>query len=419
MHIFYLHQYFNTRSGYTGTRSYEFARHLVKKGHQVTLITSGKHATKELSVPAGQEYFELDIEGIHVVPIAAAYNSPHLGTAMGGIHRMLAFLEFAALATRVGLRLKRPDIVFATHTPLTIGLPGIALARHFGVPFVFEVRDLWPQALINCGALKDPLTIFALRCLERGIYNEAQHIVALSPGMKAGVVSAGIPPEHVTVIPNSSDLDLFQPNLDGTDERNRLGLADKFAAIYFGAMGLANGLEYAIEAARILKNRGDKNIFIVLHGDGGRRPFLENLARSYGLDNLVFSNPVPDKLTVAKMVAACNACLTIYAATDKEQTWSPNKMFDALAAGRPVLINVPGWLGETIQQNDCGYCVDPSNPVSLANALQELAADPEKQRQMGKNARALAEREFARGILADRLEQILLTALEQIRLSHF
>jgi len=412
VHILYLHQYFTTRAGFTGTRSYEFARYLVRKGHRVTMMTSGRDNVPELTVPEGREYLEVEVDGIHAVPIAAAYANPFRGTGMGGVRRMRHFLEFARVAARVGRKLAKPDVVFATHTPLTIGLPGIKLSRHFGVPFVFEVRDLWPDALINIGALKNPLAIWWFRRMERKIYHAAVHIVALSPGMKAGVARAGIPPERITVIPNSSDLDLFRPDLDGTAARQRLKLGDRFVAIYFGAMGLANGLEYPIEAARILSQRRDDRIVIVLHGGGGKRMELEQMVRGYGLTNVIFSDPVPDKAAVAELVAGCNACLTIYRATNKEQTWSPNKMFDALAAGRPVLINVPGWLGDTIQNNACGRFVDPQRPEVLADALEELAADPGLCARMGHNARALAEREFAREILAGRLEQVLQRAVQ-------
>jgi glycosyltransferase involved in cell wall biosynthesis len=411
VHIFYLHQYFASRKGMTGTRSYEFSRYLVRKGHHVTMITSGL-ANDEFPVPKGRKYVELKSEGINVVPIAAAYNDPQVGTATSGPQRMLKFYQFARLAGRVGKKLSKPDVIFATHTPLTIGLAGITLSRHFHVPFVFEVRDLWPEALVNVGALNNRLGIWWLRRMAKKIYAEANHIVALSPGMKEGIVRAGVPAKQVTVIPNASDLDLFRPDLDGSAWRDRLGLGDRFAAIYFGAMGLANGLEYVIEAARILAERGKGHIVLVLHGSGGKRADLEKMAREYKLTNVVFNNPVPDKAEVARIVAACHACMTIYRAA-KEQTWSPNKMFDALAAGKGVLINVPGWLGETIENNKCGRCVDPHRPETLADALEELAADQELCQEMGKNARALAEREFARDKLAQRLENVLLEVVRK------
>lgn len=395
----------------TGTRSYEFARRLVGKGHRVTMITSGL-ANQEFPVPKGKQYTEFETEGIGVVAIAAAYNNPQVGSGMNGMQRMFKFYQFAWSACRIGKSLPAPDVVFATHTPLTIGLAGLTLGKHFKVPFVFEVRDLWPEALVNVGALKNPPAIWWLQRMAKKIYTGANHIVALSPGMKEGIVRAGVPAGKVTVIPNASDLDLFGPDIDGTAERKRLGLGDRFAAIYFGAMGLANGLEYVIEAARILTERGNNKIVLVLHGSGGKRAELEKMASEYELTNVIFSNLVPDKEQVAQIVAGCNVCMTIYQAA-KEHTWSPNKMFDALAAGKPVLINVPGWLGETIENNNCGRCLDANRPQMLADALEELAADPELCRQMGKNARELAEREFDRVKLANRIENVLIEAVSK------
>ena len=411
MHILYLHQYFATRKGMTGTRSYEFARHLVGKGHRVTMMTSGL-ANQEFSVPEGEPYVEFETEGIHVVAIAAAYNDPQVGTSMSGSQRMLKFYQFAWAACRVGKKFPAPDVVFATHTPLTIGLAGLTLGQYFKVPFVFEVRDLWPEALVNVGALKNLLAIWWLERMAKKIYTEAKHIVALSPGMKEGIVRAGVSDGKVTVIPNASDLDLFSPDIDGSAQRERLGLKDRFAAIYFGAMGLANGLEYVIEAARILAERGNNKIVFVLHGSGGKRAELEKMASEYELKNVIFSDPVPDKEQVARIVAGCDVCMTIYRAA-KEHTWSPNKMFDALAAGKPVLINVPGWLGETIEKNNCGRCLDANRPQMLADTLEGLAADPELCRQMGKNARELAEREFDRVKLANHLENVLIEAVSK------
>lgn len=408
MRILYLHQYFATRKGMTGTRSYEFARYLAGKGHRVTMMTSGL-ANQEFAVPKGRQYAEFEAEGIHVVAIAAAYNDPQVGTGMSGWQRMLKFYQFAWLAGRVGREFPKPDVVFASHTPLTIGLAGVALGRHFNIPFVFEVRDLWPEALVNVGALKNPLAAWWLRRMAGKIYTAAKHIVALSPGMKEGIVRAGVQAEKVTVIPNASDLDLFRPGLDGSAARKRLGLGDRFAAVYFGAMGMANGLEYVIEAGRILAERGKDNIVLVLHGGGGKRPELEEMAREYRLANVVFSDLVPDKTEVARIVAGCQVCMTIYRAA-KEHTWSPNKMFDSLAAGKPVLINVPGWLGQIVEDNNCGRCLDPHRPEMLADVLKELAANPELCREMGENARALAEREFARTKLAKHLESVLLKA---------
>ncbi len=411
MRILYIHQYFASRKGRTGTRSYEFGRYLAGKGHEVTMITSGLANTEFPVGPDGRSGV-YEVDGIRVLSVAGGYNDPHVGTDLGGWRRMLKFYGFSQAAVRAGKKLVPPNVVFATHTPLTAGLAGMALSRHFGVPFVFEVRDLWPQALVNVDALRNPAIIWWLSWTARRIYRAADHIIALSPGMEQGIVRAGIPEEKVTVIPNGSDLDLFRPDLDGAAARERLGLDTRFAAIYFGAMGLANGLEYVIEAAKILAERKEDHIVLVLHGAGGKRDSLESLARGYGLMNVVFSDLVPDKEEIARIVAGCDVCLTIYRAA-KEQSWSPNKMFDALAAGKPVLVNVGGWLGETIEHNRCGLSLDPAKPEALADALVKLSREPDLCKRMGANARALAERQFDRNLLAKCLEEVLMEATQR------
>lgn len=411
MRILYIHQYFASRKGRTGTRSYEFGRYLVGKGHEVTMITSGLDNAEFPCRPDGT-LGEHQIDGIRVLSVPGGYNDPHLGTAMSGWRRMFKFFRFTYAATKAAKQQTPPNVIFATHTPLTVGLAGMALSRRFGVPFVFEVRDLWPDALVNVGAMRNPVIIQAVRQMAHQIYRAADHIVALSPGIAQGILQSGVEEEKVTMIPNACDLDLFRPGLDGSASRERLGLGKRFAAVYFGAMGLANGLEYVVEAARILAERKENDIVLVLHGSGGKKAQLEALVRKYGLANVVFSDLVPDKQEVARLVAGCDACLTIYRAA-KEQTWSPNKMFDALAAGKPVLINVGGWLGQTIEKNRCGLCLEPDKPAALADALVTLSRDRDLCRQMGQNARALAEREFDRTVLAGELEEVLLGAAQR------
>lgn len=375
------------------------------------MITSGRDNAEFPCRPDGT-VGEHQIDGIRVLSVPGGYNDPYMGTSLSGWKRTLKFLQFARAATKTGKQQIPPNVIFATHTPLTVGLTGMALSRHFGIPFVFEVRDLWPDALVNVGAMRNRVAVWLMRKMAYRIYRKADHIVALSPGMAQGILQAGVEEEKISVIPNACDLDLFNPGVDGSASRERLGLGKRFAAVYFGAMGLANGLEYVVEAAKILSERKESNIVIVLHGNGGKRAELESLVRKYGLDNVVFSDLVPDKQEIARIVAGCDACLTIYRAA-KEQTWSPNKMFDALAAGKPVLINVAGWLGDTIEKNRCGLYVDPNKPAALADALVRLSREHDLCRQMGQNARALAERQFDRTVLAGELEEVLLEAAQR------
>jgi glycosyltransferase involved in cell wall biosynthesis len=397
MRILYLHQYFMTRTGVGGTRSYEFARRFVARGHEVSMVTA---ATPGEDPRRG-------VDGIEVIGVRAGYADYMGGTRLAYPRRVLEFVRFALGATVTALRLPHPDVIYATSPPLTMALPAVAASRRHRVPLVFEVRDLWPEAPIQMGALRGRLLQRLARALERFVYRNAAHVIALSPGMRDGVVAAGVPPAKVTLVPNASDLELFSPELDGSAVRERLALDDRFVCTYFGTMGEANDLTQVIEAAALLKRRGDDGVAFVLHGDGKRRARLEQLARRLGTDNVVFSDPVPDKTSVARLAAASDACMTIYKDVPILYTCSPNKLFDTFAAGRPAVVNTPGWLQELVERNEAGVYARHGDPADLADKVTFLRDHPELVKRYGENARRLAEREFSRDLLAERALGVL------------
>jgi len=384
-----------TREGTGGTRSYEFARRLVAAGDEVTMVTSGTGG-------------ERAVDGIRVVEARGGYGDYVRATNVGYGRRLLAFARFALTATVAALRGPRPDVVFATSPPLTMALPAIVAARRWRVPLVFEVRDLWPEAPIQMGALRSPSMQRLARWLERTVYRSASEIVALSPGMRDGIVAAGVDPGKVTLIPNASDLDLFSPDLDPGDLRGALGLdGDDFVCAYFGTMGEANDLTQVIEAAALLDG-GDhgRRIVFVLQGDGKRRAELEADARRRDLGNVVFA-PAGDKRAAARLAAASDACMTIFKDVPILATNSPNKLFDTFAAGRPAIVNTDGWQRVLVEEHAAGVFARPGDAADLAEQVRALAADPERVRAYGANARALAEREFDRDLLAQRLRGVL------------
>ena len=393
MHIVYLHQFFMTRTGTGGTRSYEFARRLVESGHEVTMVTAGDGG-------------ERAVDGIRVVEARGGYGDYVRATGVGYGRRLLAFVRFALAATAAALRGPRPDVVFATSPPLTMALPAIAAARRWRVPLVFEVRDLWPEAPIQMGALRSPAAQRFARWLERAIYRSATEIVALSPGMRDGIVATGIDPNRVALIPNASDLDLFSPDLDPGDLRAQLGVgADDFVCSYFGTMGEANDLTQVIEAAALLKVPAAGVVFI-LQGDGKRRAALEAEVHRRELDNVVFA-PAGDKHAAARLAAASDACMTIFKDVPILATNSPNKLFDTFAAGRPAIVNTDGWQRTLVEKHEAGMYARPGDAADLAEKVLALRDDPERVRRYGANARRLAEREFDRDLLAERLRAVL------------
>ena len=370
MRILYLHQFFVTRDGAGGTRSYEFARRFVERGHEVRMVTAGEGVAGARTV-----------DGIEVVGVRGAYADYMRATSMSNAGRMAAFARFAAGATAAALRGPRPDVIYATSPPLTMALPALAAALRWRVPLVFEVRDLWPEAPIQMGALRSPLARALARALERLTYARSARLIALSPG-----IQAALPAGRSVLVPNSADLDLFNPAPP----------QGPFQVSYFGAMGEANDLTAAVEAARLLPE-----VSFVLMGEGKRRAELERSAPP----NVSFRTG--GKVDVARLASESSACLTLFKDVPVLATNSPNKLFDTFAAGRPAIVNMDGWMRELVEQNDAGLYVRPGDAADLAEKVAWLRDNPGDAERMGRNARALAEREFGRDELARRALAVL------------
>lgn len=400
MHVAYIHQHFATRGGATGTRSYEMSRALLRAGHRVSMICGVSPATESV-LEHSQRINEFTVDGIRVFCIAEPY-----ANRMGFFRRLWAFGAFARAAAKVVRRLDA-DLVFATSTPLTVGLPGLKGARKLGVPFVFEVRDLWPEVPIAIGVLKNPLLIGYTRRMERRIYRAATRIIALSPGMKEGIARTGYPAERIAMIPNGCDLDLFRPS-DARLDDPRFGDRDDFRLVFSGAHGLANGLDAVLDAAAECKRRGVRGVRFVLIGEGGQKARLMERSRQQGLEDwMCWCGQVP-KLELAQILPRMDVGMQIlrnlpafYYGT------SPNKFFDYIAAGLPVLNNYPGWLAGLIEEHRCGVAVPPDDPAAFVDAVLALRDDPDRRAEMGRNARRLAEAQFGREALSARFVEVL------------
>ena len=287
------------------------------------------------------------------------------------------------------------DLVFATTTPLTAGIPGIVARWIKRKPFVFEVRDLWPELPRAMGVITNPVVLAGLSFLEWASYRSANRCIALAPGIADGIAARGVSRNKIATISNGCDLDLFRLELlepwrpEGVDD-------DKLLAIFAGAHGLANGLDSVLDAAKVLMQRGSDNIWIVLIGDGKTKKSLQERAQSEGLSNVIFLQPVP-KLKLAGLFAGADIGLQCLANVEAfAQGTSPNKFFDYLSAGLPVLNNYPGWIADLVKAHNCGFVVPPDDPTAFALALEQAASDREACKEMGRNAAQLAERGFDR-----------------------
>jgi glycosyltransferase involved in cell wall biosynthesis len=402
MRVLYFDPKFLTPRHAAPTRAYSIARQLVERGHEVTMVARDpRWLAVGPTAPPGLLATRERVDGIDVLWMRIPYEQRFSKTK-----RLVSYGAYTLAASAAALGLGRPDVVYASSTPLTSGIPGAFASRLRGVPFVFELQDLWPAVPAALGYLNGSFELALAEWLERSLYGSAERLVVCSEAVVSTLVRRGIPPEKVVLVPNFSDTGLFHPDRRDGDFRARHGLEGKFVAVYAGAMGASNGVHQLADAAAVLKQAGDENVRIVAVGDGSERPALERRIRGEALDNVLLLPPV-SRDYVPELVGSADATLTVFAPNPALALNSPNKFFDSLAAGKPIVVNVDGWLRRLVEENDAGVYVPAGDGAAFARALADLALDSEGVRRMGANARALAEREFARDLLTGRVAAML------------
>lgn len=378
MKIIYIHQYFRTPEEGGPIRSYYLAKGLVEKGFQVEMITSHNSTNKIYK----------DVDGIKVHYLPVPYSN-----LMSFKRRLVSFLKFMYLAIDEASQITDADLCYATSTPLTIGLAAIKIKEKTGIPFVFEVRDLWPEAPLQMGALTNPWLRRYAEDLEQRIYNEAEKIVALSPGIFRGVQKKS-GDKSISLIPNMSDIGFFSPEKKDARLEENFGTKDHFVISYFGAIGRANKLDYFLDAAKeSLESKMPVRFLIV--GEGSERRRLERASAERNISNINFL-PFMDKNQLREMLNVTDAA---YISFDKKpilETNSPNKFFDALASGKMVITNTKGWLKELSEKHECGFYTDPEHPEEFISKLEPFINDKASLLKYQQNARKLGEDQFSR-----------------------
>lgn len=394
MKIIYLHQYFNTPEMSGGTRSYEMARRMVEAGHEVHMITSCRNSNSAVN-----DWFISHEAGIKVHWYPVPYSNK-----MTYFQRMKAFFSFALSASFRSASLKG-DVVFATSTPLTIAIPAVFSARKNKIPLVFEVRDLWPEMPIAMGALNNSLLRHMARRLERWAYKNSSAIVALSPGMKDGVVRSGYPINKVAVIPNGSDNSEFELDHIAAEKfrSERAWLGSKPLLIYTGTFGKVNDVNYMVNLAVELK-KIKSNVRILLVGDGSEKNIVIDNAKSSEVfeDNVFFESSVPKK-DIPILFSAATMASNLVIDIPEARANSANKFFDTLASGKPVFLNHGGWMHDVINYHGCGYSSWNIPLAEVAKNLNDILNDKEWLAQAGSQSKVIAESYFDRDILAQNL----------------
>ncbi|WP_413452522.1 glycosyltransferase family 4 protein [Georgenia phoenicis] len=389
LRITYIHQHFHLPSEAGGSRPWEFARRLAARGHTVTIIAGGNVSSDSTH------------EGVRVLRARSRFS-----TEMTRRRRLAAFVLFMLKSSVTASRL-RADVVLASSTPLTTAVPGIIAAWARRCAFVFEVRDLWPEAPIALGELRSRPMIWLARTLERLAYKRAGHVIALSPGMAEGVHDVA-PSAPVTVVPNASDIALFT-----MDEQRRQsvraenGWAGKTVILYAGSMGRTYDLPWIVDVAAHLP--AGHTQFVVC-GAGAQLDRLREQATSAGLDADSLLVGAKAKSEIADLLPAADFAVSTLLDNDVLHVNSLNKVFDALAAGRPVLFNHGGWLSDLVCEAGAGWRLS-RDPRAAADQLVELLSrDPDVVVRASAASRGLAASMFSRDDLFERFEAVLLSA---------
>lgn len=403
MHIIYIHQYFTLPSNAGGTRSYDLAKRFIEAGHKVTMIT-GSGWLKNFA-PYTEKWTVKEHEGIdlHILDL-------HYDQKQNFSQRIKTFMGFMYEASKYIMKMDG-DVVLATSTPLTIAVPALFKAMRHRKPFIFEVRDVWPEAPVAIGAIRNKAAISLLRKFEQFTYRKSKHIVALSDDMKSSIISrTDTPTAKVSVIPNISELRRFENAEPGKKLiKSLIGFQPKKSLLYAGTLGQVNGLKFLVDIA-IRTQKCDEDIIFLVLGDGNEKADLKRYAAEKGVldKNLFFLNPVP-KAMLPQLYSEVSVASSFVIPVKELWANSANKFFDSLAAGKPILINYEGWQANVIREQNIGFVFDyrADNMAHEAMRFVKYINDDALLAVQGRNARRVAEEKYSLDIATKQYLKIL------------
>lgn len=388
MKILYIHQYFKTPEEGGSIRSYYLAKGLVDNNYDVEMITAHND----------REYMIRDVEGIRVHYLPVPYDN-----SFGFLKRILAFVKFIWLACKLASKLEKPDICYAMSTPLTVGIIPLWLKYKHNIPYYFEIGDLWPEAPIQMGYIKNSILKYLLFAFERRIYKNADKIIALSPGIRDSIESV-VPEKDVYMIPNMADCSFFDMESKEARFEALFDVKDKFVITYIGAAGKANHLEYLLKAAISCQTNRSPVAFLVA-AYGSELDKIKRIAKDKKINNVQFL-PYQSKNDLKKLLNVTDAVYISYANFPVLQTGSPNKFFDGLAAGKMIILNTGGWLREITELNKCGFYYDPKSPEVFIKKLTPFLKDSNMLFSYQKNARNIAEQYYSKELQIQKLLKV-------------
>ncbi|PWB72661.1 MAG: glycosyltransferase WbuB [Anaerolineales bacterium] len=397
MRILLINQAFVSPEEPGHTRHFEMAKFLHSLGHELVIIASDlNYQTGQRTVARKGIFAEQNFDGVRVL---RSYIYPALHRSY--VWRIVSFFSFMFSSVWTALQVRDVDLVMGTTPPIFQAVSAWFVAWMRRVPFLLEVRDLWPEFGVGMGVLKNPIVIALARWLERFLYARATHILVNSPAYKEYMIGKGVPENKVTYIAYGTDVDMFNPSVDGSSIRKELGVDDKFVVLYAGALGQANDVDTVLRAAERLKD--EDKIRFVLFGDGKERTRLQAEAERMKLSNVIFAGVRPKK-EMPRVIASADVCLAILQDIPMFRTTYPNKVFDYMAAGRATVLVIDGVSRKLIEDSYGGAYVQPGDDNQLAETILDLSKNEDIVKQMGLNARKFLEEHLDR---RDKLNETL------------
>jgi len=394
--ILYFTHYFPPEGNAPASRVHALCRHWLRSGQPVRVVTCAPN------VPDGKVYdgyrnalwHAERVDGIDTVRVWT-YLAPNKGTT----RRILNYFSYLVSASAAGLLMRRPGVVIATSPQFFCGWAGAIVSWLRGLPFILEIRDIWPASIVSVGAMRSARLLRLLEWLEVRLYAAATHIVTVGEGYRDELRRKGVPAEKITVIANGVDQDIFQPRSADPDLRARWGLNGQFICAYVGTIGMASGLDVVLRAACELTARGRSDLHFLIVGDGAVRADLEGEAVRLGLRNVTFTGRL-DKALIPPLLASIDAGLVHLKKRDLFTTVMPSKIFETAAMAKPIILGVEGHAADLVRRAGCGICIEPENATQLIAALEQLANAPALSADLGRAGRDYFVRCFDRGALA-------------------
>jgi hypothetical protein len=408
MHILFITDNFPPEVNAPASRTFEHCREWVRAGHQVTVMTCVPNFPNG-RVYEGYKNKLVQTENMGGIDVIRVWS--YITANEGFVKRILDYVSFMVSAVGVSPRVKAPDLVISTSPQFFSACAAYLISRMKQVPFVFELRDIWPESIKAVGAMKSSLIIRMLEKIEIFLYHHAVKIVSVTHSFKNTLIRRGVPGDKITVVTNGVDLERFRPREKDADLKEKYGLEGKFVAGYIGTHGMAHALETLLEAADQVRHQagGDRFRFILL-GNGARKAHLLEKAKEMDLDNVIFIDSVP-KEDVAKYWSLLDVSIIHLRKTPLFTTVIPSKLFECMGMGIPVLHGVMGESAKMVEKHGVGMLFEPENADALCRGLQTLAGDPDVYKKMTRNCLAAAP-EYDRKNLAARMLAELETAVK-------